>query len=630
MLQKFKNISIGVRLGMGFSFILLLFTVVGLFIINRMALLSDLTNMMYKHPLTVSNAALRVDSNIVRIQRSMQDVNLAKSNAQLAEAAQIIDKYEKEVHKDFDIIAERFLGDPKMYKDARRTFREWKLIRNEIIALVSRGEKNEAEAITKGKVAHHVAKLNSTVLALNDFARNKARDFLDETLNTRTKTLNMAYILVIVTILAGIIFVTFLTLSITRPLANLMGAVLEISMGNLDKRISVQSDDEIGQYARAFNGMAVKLNESYKNLEEKVHNRTGALDNANKELKKEIAEHLRTEEQLKLNAQALENMLEGVNIIRASDKTFIYVNPAFEKMFGYERGEMPGMPVTVLNAPTDKSSEDTAAEIMSVLNKEGVWEGELINIKKDGTSFPTHAKVSSFEHSIHGTLWITIQEDISERKQAEDKIKASLKEKTVLLQEIHHRVKNNLQIITSLLNMQVTSLQEPQIIRQFKIIEGRVKSMALIHEQLYQSRDLAEIDFADYAPKLIESLFQSYQVKPGGIKLNTDIDSVPLNINTAIPCGLIINELVSNCLSHAFRDRETGEIQVKFKSNNDPGVTLTVSDDGVGFPGDIDMENPGTLGLKIITGLTKQVHGTMDFYSNKETGTTFKITFKIK
>jgi len=504
MLQKLKSISIGVRLGIGFSLILLLFAIVSLFIINRMAFLSDLTNRMYRHPLTVSNAVLRVDGNIVRIHRSMKDVALAKRDAEIDEAVQIVDKYEQEVYIDFEIISDRFLGNKKLYEDAEKAFREWKPIRDEVIALMHQGKRDEAAAITKGKGARHVDKLNTAMHTLNDFARDKAREFLNETLNTRAETLTVVYVLVIVTILAGVIFVALLTWSITQPLSKLMGAVLEISLGNLDKRILVQSTDEIGQFARAFNGMAGKLKKFYEHLEEQVRNRTGELANTNKELKKEI----------------------------------------------------------------------------------------------------------------------------NERRQAEDKIKTSLKEKTVLLQEVHHRVKNNLQIIDSLINMQTKSIRNPQILQQFKIIGGRIKSMALIHEQLYQSSNLSEIDFADYAPNLIESLFHSYQVKPGKIRLNTDINRILLNINTAIPCGLIINELISNCLEHAFPGRETGELEVTFKSNNDSGFTLTVSDDGVGFPENTDIEKPKTLGLKIITGLIKQIDGILDFHSNEEAGTTFKITFK--
>lgn len=332
---------------------------------------------------------------------------------------------------------------------------------------------------------------------------------------------------------------------------------------------------------------------------------------------------------MKLYGLAMDNMAEGVNIVQADNGVFIYTNPAFDKMLGYERSELLGRHITLINAPMYKSPEETAQEIISVLNETGIWEGEVTNIRKNGKPFLTHAKVSAFQHSIHNALWVTVQEDIEERKQAEEKIKASLKEKIVLLQEIHHRVKNNLHVIESLLNMQMTSIQDPQTIQEFRIIEGRIKSMALIHEQLYKSENLAEIDFSDYAPNLITRLFHAYQTKPGRIRLHTDIDKILLNISTAIPCGLIMNELISNCFKHAFTNREKGKITVSVKADNDDSFTLTVSDDGVGFPENKGIESPKTLGLKIITGLTRQIDGTLDFHSSKESGTTFKMKFEI-
>lgn len=286
MLKKFKELSIGIRLGIGFSLILLLFAIVSLFIINRMGFLSDLTGMMYRHPLAVSNAVFRVDGNIIRIHRAMKDVALAKSDAETDEAVRIADKYEKEVYKDFKIIEERFLGEKRMYEDARKAFREWKAIRDEVIALTRQGKKDEAAAITKGKGARHVDKVNTAMLSLSDFAQSKAEAFLNETSDIRGKTLNTAYLLVIITILGSVIFVILLTRTIIQPLSALMSAVIEISQGNLDKEIPVESKDELGQFARAFKAMVAKLKDAYHGLEEEVRKRTEELAEANENLKK--------------------------------------------------------------------------------------------------------------------------------------------------------------------------------------------------------------------------------------------------------------------------------------------------------------------------------------------------------
>ncbi len=299
-----RNEKIGVRLGIGFCLVFLIFALVSFITINRMGFLSGLTNMMYRHPLTVSNAVLRVDGNIVRMHRSMKDVALAKNEAEIDEASKLVDEYEAEVYKDFAIIEERFLGDKKMYEEAIQAFTDWKPIRDEVIALMQQDKKDEAAEITKGKGARHVDKLNVAMLALNNFAQFKAESFLNAALDTRTKTLQETYILVIGSILAGFLFVGFLTQSITRPLAKLMEAVIEIREGNLDKKISPESKDEIGQFSAAFNEMADKLKESYIGLRA----RTEELDKSNQELKEEIDQREQAEEQLNILLDDLERI----------------------------------------------------------------------------------------------------------------------------------------------------------------------------------------------------------------------------------------------------------------------------------------------------------------------------------
>ncbi|MFN6486030.1 MULTISPECIES: sensor histidine kinase [unclassified Nostoc] len=212
-----------------------------------------------------------------------------------------------------------------------------------------------------------------------------------------------------------------------------------------------------------------------------------------------------------------------------------------------------------------------------------------------------------------------------ERKQAEEQIKASLQEKEVLLKEIHHRVKNNLQIISSLLNLQAEYLKDNQAIEVFKDSQNRIESMALIHEKLYQSQDLARINFADYIRDLVTNLFYSYNVNSSAITLKMNVEEVFLVIDAAIPCGLIINELISNSLKYAFPQREPGEIYIEFCSIEENLFTLTISDNGVGFAPDFDFQATETLGLRLVKGLTHQIQGNIDFSSHN--GVKYKIIF---
>jgi len=224
-------------------------------------------------------------------------------------------------------------------------------------------------------------------------------------------------------------------------------------------------------------------------------------------------------------------------------------------------------------------------------------------------------------------MFTVVMRDITERKRAEDEIRASLREKEVLLREIHHRVKNNLQVITSLLRLQSREFQDERHIRAFKESENRIRSMALIHETLYQSDDLARVDFSYYINRLTSHLFRGYGVNAARIRLNVEAERLPLQIALAIPCGLIVNELVSNALKHAFPKGREGEIRVSLHSVNEKGVELAVSDDGIGIPEDAGSKDGGSLGLYLVKILVEdQLHGEIEVDRSK--GTAFRITFE--
>jgi len=215
-------------------------------------------------------------------------------------------------------------------------------------------------------------------------------------------------------------------------------------------------------------------------------------------------------------------------------------------------------------------------------------------------------------------------ENVTEHRQAQAQIKASLREKEVLLKEIHHRVKNNLQITSSLLYLQSQQISDTQICEILRDSQNRVKSMALVHEKLYQSSDLASIDFADYLQNLGSYLFTSYNLKQT-ITMNLNVNPVFLAIDTAIPCGLIMNEQVSNALKHAFPQERTGQILLELHAENDR-VTLVIHDDGVGLPPDVDLETTESLGLQLVYGLTQQIDGTINVDTTD--GTTFTLNFQ--
>jgi len=224
-------------------------------------------------------------------------------------------------------------------------------------------------------------------------------------------------------------------------------------------------------------------------------------------------------------------------------------------------------------------------------------------------------------------LYQQVQTELAERKRAQEQLKASLKEKEVLLKEIHHRVKNNLQIISSLLKLQSSYIKDEQGLTMFKDSQNRIRSMALIHEKLYQSQDLSRIDFAEYIRDLTLTLLRSYKANAQEIKLKTQVNNIWLNVDTAIPCGLIINELISNCLKHAFpsSSNKDNEICIKIDSSPDHQFTLVVSDNGIGLPPELDFQNTESLGLELVCSLAEQLEGNIEL--NRNHGTSFKITF---
>ena len=214
-------------------------------------------------------------------------------------------------------------------------------------------------------------------------------------------------------------------------------------------------------------------------------------------------------------------------------------------------------------------------------------------------------------------------------KRAEDRIKASLKEKEVLLREIHHRVKNNLQVVSSLLDMQARGARNKDTIDALTESQNRINAMALIHAQLYESGDLAEINMKGFVNKLLVQLFQSYPVKDTEITRTVSVADYPVPISMAVPVGLIVNELLSNALKHAFVGRKEGQIEVSLTASEEGKINLMVSDDGVGLPPGFDINETGTLGLRLIKILTEdQLHGTLEVISEDEA--TFNIEFKIR
>lgn len=218
-----------------------------------------------------------------------------------------------------------------------------------------------------------------------------------------------------------------------------------------------------------------------------------------------------------------------------------------------------------------------------------------------------------------------LQAEISARRAAQGELEASLREKEVLLREIHHRVKNNLQVISSLLSLQSTYLKDPQLLELFEDSRNRIRSMALVHETLYASADLSSIDMASYVRDLVSLLARSCAAEH--VRLRLKVEPIRLGVDTAIPCGLLLNELVSNAFKHAFPDRRGGEVDIGLARSAEDRFLLTVRDTGVGVPLHVSLSNPDTLGLRLVSALVGQLQGEIRFDRADGGGAAFTVQF---
>ena len=298
-------------------------------------------------------------------------------------------------------------------------------------------------------------------------------------------------------------------------------------------------------------------------------------------------------------------------------------NRGAETVYGYSSEEMIGQPVELLVPVELRKEREQMLE--RVRRGEQLRSIETVRRRKDGSRFDAWVSMSPIYDSSGRIMGVsTISRDISDRKAIETAMQTSLHEKDVLLREIHHRVKNNLQVIASLLHLQSSRVESDELRRAFDESDDRIQSMALVHQLLYQSRQLASIDFASYLTSLVERLARSFGVERERIDFRVSAENIRLDIDTAIPFGLIVNELVSNALKHGFPDGKHGRIGISLDRADDQGLILIVEDNGVGLPPATILDTARSLGLQIVNTLAAQLHGFVTISRNG--GTTFRIT----
>ncbi len=342
---------------------------------------------------------------------------------------------------------------------------------------------------------------------------------------------------------------------------------------------------------------------------------------------RDITSNKKAELAVKQSEEKYRNLIEQSHdaIYLLYDGKFEIINKRFEEMFG--------ITLEQVNAPDFHFLDMVAPQSLAVIEERErkIRDGEEPDPVYEFTAVTPGGKQIECETSVtyvdykKGKATQGVIRDITERKRVRERIEASLKEKEVMLKEIHHRVKNNLQIVSSLLNFQASKIEDPRALRVLQESRNRVRSMALIHDRLYRSADFSRIDLTDYTVSLINQLFVTYQVPEDRIERKIDVRDIHIGLDQAVPVGLILNELVTNALKYAFPDKEKGHIAVSMIRNREGDCVLTVSDNGIGMPLDVDLTEPRTLGLQIVQSLVGQLDGLMEIV--RKGGTTFRIRF---
>ena len=302
----------------------------------------------------------------------------------------------------------------------------------------------------------------------------------------------------------------------------------------------------------------------------------------------------------------------------------VAANETAAKMHGYTLDELLKMSIMDVDSLEDAKLSKMRRELIL----KGEWlHAEIRHRKKDGSIFPLEIASGLFEQAGHKYVF-AIERDITERKKTDEQIKASLKEKEVLLKEVYHRTKNNMQVISALLGLQAAAFENKELQGAFKDMQDRIRAMSLVHEGLYESSDLSNLDMQKYLEDVALAMRESHP-ESARVSIKTDVDRIPLSIELAIPCGLIINEFLSNSLKHAFPGQTPGEIRIALHKANEDEIALIYADNGIGLPENFDIRKAKTLGLRLINNLVKgQLGGKLEILRNQ--GTEFKINFNLK
>jgi PAS domain S-box-containing protein len=388
--------------------------------------------------------------------------------------------------------------------------------------------------------------------------------------------------------------------------------------------IAIQESLEKAELRRAQAAAEAALKQAKDTLERTVEERTAELEALNARLRADIARRQNVEQELRESQARLQAVLDhttAVIFLIDPEDRFLLVNRQFEQLFHVANVGLVGQPLeAVFSEAIAAAFRDNNRQVFATGTAQ---EFEELVPHDDGQHTYISIKVPLYTATGIPYALCGISTDITERKRAEEALKAALTEKEVLLKEVYHRIKNNLQIISSLLDLQADTVPDPQVRALFEDSQQRIQAVALIHESLYQAGNVGRIPAAEYIQRLSTQVFQAYTPPGDHITLKVQADPIWIEAQNAIPCGLIVNELLSNSLKYAFPGDQGGEITIALQAAPAGQVILTVCDTGVGFPTNVDFRRTDSLGLQLVCLLTEQLGGTIEL--DRTTGTQWTL-----
>ncbi|MGM0459972.1 MAG: sensor histidine kinase [Bacteroidota bacterium] len=436
----------------------------------------------------------------------------------------------------------------------------------------------------------------NTLLPLLQNLRENSNLFLDlqqERLQLQAEqTVRRIILITVIGFFASLLFAFIIYRSITQPVNTLTSAAKKIGNGNLDQRIKLRSKDELSRLADTFNQMAENLSKSM------------------------------------VSRSYVNNIIQSMGdmLFVTDDRGTIQMsNKTVHRKLGYSNGDLDRL--TVWDILDDKGRERVRNTIGN--NDRTVNELETKLVSKEGYPVPVILSTSVLNDDMsEETRLVFVASDISVQKESEKRISESLHEKNILLAEIHHRVKNNLAVISGLLQMQMWNMEDESARIALQHSQLRIQSIALVHEKLYQNETFADINISDFVKELVDAVSESFKSPDKQIELCYDLEEIRMNINQAVPLSLLLNECIVNAYKHAFRGKNEGKIDIHLEKNGDL-VEIQVEDNGHGLPDDFDFEKQQSLGVTLIRTLVSQLRGEARYESGEE-GTRFLFEFTLE